>query len=1259
MNNARSFISTAGRLFWLVFSANLLLQPLAMRATQALDRPTPSKLQLSRSYGALPLSFEENQGQAGKDVKYLVHGSGYSIRFEDSGAALLLVKRDRPGGNRSFQKRNTPATPQATTPMPDVLQLRLIGLDSHEAVSGEARLPGTVNYFMGNDPAKWLSGIPTYERVKYSGVYPGIDLTYYGNQRRLEFDFEVAPGADPRSIRLCFDGARDLRLDKNGNLTITTAHGQIGFEKPIIYQPSGGNGRQAVEGAFRVVSQRTIEFRIGRYDHAKPLVIDPILSYSTYIGAGYATSIAVDQNGEAYVTGVANLDFPTTPGSFQPVGVPSTSYSPCDYFPECGKPFVAKFNSTGTALLYSTFISGSGIDAANGIVLDSNGDAFVVGTTSSTNFPITAGAFQTNNNASQTAGFVTELNSTGTSLVYSTYLGGSTYTSVNTVAVDASGNAYVAGNTVDANYPTTAAAYDVVQPTKAAPNSNSAFITKLNPTGSALIYSTYLGGSQLDYAYTIAVDSTGEAFVGGDTNSFNFPVTPGAIQTTREASNQDAGFVTKLNASGSALAYSTYLGGKGDDNVSAITLDSNGDAYATGFTSSTDFPVTSGAFQSTLDTSPPYVLWNAFVSELNSSGTSMVYSTFLGGSIGLGADLGFGDYANGIALDGHGMVYLAGESCSLNFPVTAGAFEPKNLDGLTDGECTAFLTKMNPAPNTPLLYSTYFGGTGNSDTGDTFIGEDANGLALDPSGNVYLAGYTVSIDFPVTPGVVETPFTGSGTSMEAFVSEFNASEMQSLPIPTVTLTSNMTSVLFGQPVTFTASVQPASGNNPPTGYAAFNFFQLEPSDDAGIGVGFGPWVTEPLNGAGVATFTTSALDYPQTPVNVFYLGDANNAPAMGTMTQALTQIPTTVTVTSSANNVPYGTPVVFTATVLDNTGKPAPGDVFFLVGDTSYAEPILDSAGQATWTNGTGGPPLPIGTDTVEAEFDGTIGYQANTGTLAETFTPLGTTPAPTFTPPAGTYDSTQFVNIDDTNVSANIYYTTDGSAPQVSTAIPFLESIRVNSSETIQAIAVVTGYAVSTVSSATYTILPPPPFSLTGTTLSLAPGATSASTITVTPSNGFTGTVTLSANVTASPAGAIDPPTLSFGTTGAVNITSASPGTATLTISTTAPTYSAFAQPRHAGNRGLAQGGAMLACLIFGLSTKCRKWRSLLCQLVSLLVLSLSMQACGSGGGGVGGGGGGGGQSNPGTTLGAYTITVIGASGALQQTTTIQLTVN
>ena len=638
---------------------------------------------------------------------------------------------------------------------------------------------------------------------------------------------------------------------------------------------------------------------------------------------------------------------------------------------------------------------------------------------------------------------------------------------------------------------------------------------------------------------------------------------------------------------------------------------------------------------------------NAFFAELNNSGTALVYSTFLGGGISLGALASLGDEATGIAVDGQGLVYLTGMACTGNFPVTAGAFEPQNLDGEITGECTAFLTKVNPAPNTRLLYSTFLGGTGNGDASDFYYGEGANGLAIDQSGNVYLAGFTLSVDFPVTAGVFATAFTGPSNE-EAFVTEFNGSEMKTLPIPTLTLTSNTSSVLFGQPVTFTATVQSVSGSNTPTGYVGFDFFQEEPSDDEGLGVGFGPWTTVALNGSGVAIFTTSSLDQLETPVNAFYLGDANNAPATGTMTQTLTELPTTTTVTASANNVPYGGPVVFTADVLDSAGKPAKGSVAFWVGTTLYAGSGLDSAGQATWTNGIGGPELPVGTDTVEVVFTAAPfnRYDASSGSVIVTITPLGTTPTPVFAPPAGTYAAAQQVSLSDSDTNAIVYYSTSGSTPVPGVSPQFVAGsmIPVNASETISAVAVAPGYSASNVVSAAYTITPPAPdFSVAATpgSQTVTGGQSATASISVTPANGFNSAVTFSCS--GLPSGA----TCSFSP--ATVTPSGGVASTTLTVSTTTADAAL-----HRDSRPLIPVAALAALLCcFGF----RKRR--------LLVLVLVMSAAGlglltsCGGGGTGSGGGGGGGGGGGSQSATYTITVTATSGTLQHAVAISLTVN
>jgi len=508
-------------------------------------------------------------------------------------------------------------------------------------------------------------------------------------------------------------------------------------------------------------------------------------------------------------------------------------------------------------------------------------------------------------------------------------------------------------------------------------------------------------------------------------------------------------------------------------------------------------------------------------------------------------------------------------------------------------------------------------------------------LAVDPSGNVYVAGFTRSIDFPTTAGVVETAFDGQ--TEEAFVTEFNGSEMKSLPIPTVTLTSTTGSVLFGQPVTFTATVHPASGNNTPTGYVGFTFFQQEASDDEGLGVGFGPWTTVALNGSGVANFTTSSLQALQTPVNAFYLGDASNAPTTGTMTQTLTYIPTTTTVTSSANNVPYGTPVVFTATVLDNTGKPAKGFVFFLLGNSIYEEQGLDSAGQATWSNGTGGPPLPVGTDTVKVEFVPYNGYQQSTGTMAETFTPLGTTTDPTFAPPAGTFASAQQVTIGDSNFAAVIYYTTNGSTPVPGTSpqYPAGITIPVNASETIKALAVVPGYSPSNVVSAVYTINLIPDFTLTLTpqSMTVLAGGSGSASISINGLNAFNGAVSFSCSGLPTGATCTFAPA-SFTGSGSSTVTIAA--SATTAMNGSRPNFRCFPVAVLAATFGFIRirrrGIWLLVCLAYALP---------------LCVLN-----------GCGGGGSGSGQSTTsGPTSSTYTVNITGTSGSLSHSAPLSLT--
>jgi hypothetical protein len=641
---------------------------------------------------------------------------------------------------------NEPRTPDA------VLHMKLVGANLQAKVSGLEELPGKSNYFMGNDPKKWRTNVPNYAKVKYADVYPGVDLVYYGNQGKLEYDFVVSPGADPGRITLELQTGQS-KIDKHGDLVVATDGGEVVFHKPVIYQPATYNeprtkNEELIDGRYILAGNR-VTFEIANYDRTRPLVIDPVLAYSTYLGGSGSDvghGIAVDALGNAYVAGwTSSSDFPTTSGAYQ---------TAC-----CGA-FVSKLNPAGSALIYSTYLSGisPGVDSQVAtLAVDASGDAYVTGEASS-GFPTTPGVFQTT--CAGGCAFVSKLNPTGSALVYSTYLGGSGYDEGHAITVDASGSAYVTGITRSSDFPTTPGAFQVT------PGGGwDAFVSKLNAAGSALIYSTYLGTSNEDYGNGITVDASGNAYVTGETYSSDFPTTPGSFQTTSGGGLGD-GFVTKLNAAGSALVYSTYLGGSGDDGAATIVVDTSGNAYVTGATASPDFPTTPGAFQSTYKNScaaPGAVLAecsSAFVSKLNATGSALLYSTYLGGS---GAD-----YGHGIAVDTLGNAYVTGWTFSTDFPTTPDAFQTTFAGG---GYYDAFVSKLNAA-GSALLHSTLLGGSEGDLQGS--LGQAAqrgNDIVIDNFGSVYVVGYTSVADFPTTPGALQTTY-GGGYS-DAFVSKFS------------------------------------------------------------------------------------------------------------------------------------------------------------------------------------------------------------------------------------------------------------------------------------------------------------------------------------------------------------------------------------------------------------------------------------------------------------------------------------------------------
>jgi hypothetical protein len=653
---------------------------------------------IAESYGNLPLSFEANGGQSGNSVKFISRGNGYVLYLSSTDAVLNFMHFSSSQKDPTEMGQDTlGAIPAAN----EAIRIKLHKSNPNPKVTGLEELPGKSNYFRGNDPAKWRTGIPNYSKVRMEGVYPGIDLIYYGNQRQLEYDWIVNPGAEPKTIRFEVESKTDPKIDSEGNLLLDE-NGEARLSKPFIYQQRNGS-RVEVTGKYVLLGKKKVGFHLGKYDPSLPLVIDPILRYSTYLGGSnidWGNALTVDSSGNVYVTGfTGSLNFPVV-NSLQPF----TNYA--------YDVFIAKLNASGTALIYSTFLGGSnGTDYGNGITVDSAGNAYIAGETVADDFPI-QNAFQSHKSgAMSTDAFVTKLNASGNQLIYSTYLGGNGHDLVYGIAVNSSGNAYVSGCTTSTNFPT-------ASPFQAAHGGGGydVFVTKFDAAGSGIVYSTYLGGSDAEFAHATALDSSGNVYVVGETRSPNFPLVNSFQQSNSGVYDV---FVTKLNPSGSALVYSTLFGGNDYDTGHGIALDSAGNAYVTGFTNSPDFPMQNpiqAAYGGNQD---------AYVTKIDSSGSSLVYSTYLGGDQT--------EDGTGIGIDTFGNCFVAGATASTDFPV-ANALQVNYGGGTKD----AFVAELNVS-GSAFVYSSFLGGTG----------EDyAQAIAIDPSGSVYVTGYSASTNFP-------------------------------------------------------------------------------------------------------------------------------------------------------------------------------------------------------------------------------------------------------------------------------------------------------------------------------------------------------------------------------------------------------------------------------------------------------------------------------------------------------------------------------
>jgi hypothetical protein len=738
--------------------------------TVSVARPMPqpaavtpaTRARVNASFAALPLAFEANQGQTDPQVKYMARGNGYTL-FLTSGDAVLslasaspsaqsrpkeMMQRRLPGYSRET-KRLIRRSRTQSRPRPSsiaTLRMHVVGGKSNAEIVGSDRLSSKANYIIGNDPSKWHRGVPQYARVSYHDVYPGIDLTYHGQHNQLEFDFVVAPGSTTDPINLSFSGTSRITTDAAGNLALSSSAGDLTVNKPVAYQERNGV-RQLVAARFVLKANRQVGFELGQYDRSRELVIDPSLAFASYLGGAsedVGFGIALDTVGDSFITGHSNsAAFP----GLATVAGNSGGFSA----------FVTELDPNG-ALVYTTFVGGSLDDLGSSVAADSTGAAYVAGITSSTDFPTTLGVVQFSSGGGGTTcgtagtatcldGIVFKLDPTGANLVYATYLGGNNDDEAFGVAVDGSGNAYIAGDTFSTNFPTHLPLFPLLN-NGAPPNgSDDAFVAELNATATAFVYSTYLGGSFSDFANGIAVDASGNAYVTGETLSTDFPATPGSFQLTcgTDTKCNAAGgavfsdvFVARINAGGGTLHYATYLGGSSDDTGLGIAVDGSGNAYVTGETTHTntsvatgDFPIVPnpGAFQTSYGNGTAAAGSNAFVTKLNAAGSGLVYSTYLGGSTA--------DVAVGISLDASNNAYVTGTTLSTDFPVV------KPFQNALSGGSDAFITEVNTG-GTGLVYSSYLGGDADEDydvaTGSFFGG----GIAVDTSGNAFLTGSTTS-----------------------------------------------------------------------------------------------------------------------------------------------------------------------------------------------------------------------------------------------------------------------------------------------------------------------------------------------------------------------------------------------------------------------------------------------------------------------------------------------------------------------------------
>jgi hypothetical protein len=1210
--------------FGLRWSVVSLLTTLCLAQAPAPVKQVSS--QVNSNYGRLPLTFEANQGQLQPQAKFLSRGKGYTAVLTAGGITLSL----RPSRPLASSTPKSAAATQSRALRNTTLQFNLIGASPNPQVVGEDPQPGRVNYFIGNDRTKWRTNIPTYARVRYKQVYPGIDLLYYGNHRQLEYDFALAPGADPSHIHFEIKGARNVALDAEGDLVIKTGAGQLHFKSPAVYQESNGS-RTALSGGYVLESPTRIGFRLGAFDANQPLVIDPVLAYSTYLGGtadDSPSAIAVDASGAVYIAGYTDSgDFPlATVGALAPGN---------DHV------FVAKLDATGSNLIYADYLGGNNQEFSYGITLDSANEVYVTGATGSSNFP-TVNAYQ----PSYPGGFntfVSKISTDGSSLLYSTYLGGTGSDVPAGIALDAMSNILVAGYTTSQNFPVSNAFQSTEEPNGGGLYGNYGFLTKFTPDGSSLVYSTFLGGGSMvpyncggtpcwgnptNNLSGMAMDAAGNAYVVGTTNTYDFPVTPGTFQTSDSTTtNGFVGFVSKFNSSG-GLSYSTYFyDTAGYTQVQTVAIDGAGSAYITGsaFGDNT-FPLTSTTI------CDPAVSGSAcsyvFVTKLAPDATSLVYSTFLGPN----------NYASpaAIALDANNDAYVLASTSSNTFSPVNG------MESYGGGE-DVLLAEIDPLGGSQL-FATYLGGSSD---------EIAAAMTLDSTGNIYLTGTTTSTDLPTTQGAFQLQLGGNS---DAFLMKINNASAAAVSLNPWSLEYTVQPLASSSPAqqvllrnmgssTLTIGSISANGDFAETDNCGTS---VPASGSCSLSVTFTP------TAVGSRTGSISIQDDAAGSPHLLSLSGTASGPVVVLTPASLTFASTQLGATSSAQTVSLsnqGTLSLSIGSIQIN------GDF----AQTNHCAATL-TAGSSCTLSVTFRP-------TVAGSRSGAITIADNAAPTSQTVllsgtgagqpgTALSSTTLTFSSSPIGTASTTQTVtlsnpgavglSISNIQISGDFSQTNNCSATLAAgSSCTFNVAFTATTTGTRSGKLTITDNASASPQSVTLSGTGVD-FKLAGSpsSSSVNPGAAATYSLTVTPLAGsFSSAVKLSC--TGAPANS----------TCSVSPTSVTPGSkaasVTLTVTTTSPSSAAVRPVTGQGSSRFAmwwgfQGFGVFGMLALTSERKRKRISSLI--VVALFVGLLMMTACAGGTGIV--------SQGSGTAAGTYTVTVAGSSGSLQHSLPVTLVV-